>query len=66
MHNKMAPIKYLEQTQARNVVELTPNRQYDIKGSNDKILQVRAATMLVEPQSAIEPRNLRFYEQMLE
>lgn len=66
MQNKPGPLQYAKQEQGLNVVELTPNRQYSIQGSNGKTVQVRRGTVLVEPRSAIEPRNLGFYEQMLE
>ena len=49
-----------------NIVELTPNRQYNIKGDNGRNLQVRRGTVLIEPKCFIEPKNIGFFEHMLE
>lgn len=66
MQNKVGHLEYVKQNQGLNMVELTPNRQYNIKGYNGKMTQVRRGTMLVEPRSSIEPKNLGFYQHMLD
>jgi DNA-binding cell septation regulator SpoVG len=60
----MREVEYKRGIDGGKVVEITPNKKYEIKEEGRKSLQVRRGTVLVEHELKIMNGNKGVYEQM--